>query len=52
MLPRKNIFPHVIEVNVQLGRVLGCNIYLVYDQAEWILIDVGASKTTSKRLLS
>lgn len=41
MLARKNIFPNVIEMNVQCGQVLGCNIYLVFDQSEWILIDIG-----------
>jgi hydroxyacylglutathione hydrolase len=41
MLKRKPIFPHIIEINHQLGRVLGCNVYLIFDQAEWILIDIG-----------
>ena len=31
MLERKPIFPNIIEVNHQLGHVLGCNVYLVYD---------------------
>lgn len=41
MLARKPICPHVIEINFQAGHLLGCNVYLVYDQAEWILIDIG-----------
>lgn len=41
MLQRKPVFPNVIELNHQLGHVLGCNVYLVYDQNEWILIDIG-----------
>lgn len=41
MLERKPIFPHVIEVNHQLGFVLGCNVYVVYDGDQWILIDIG-----------
>jgi hydroxyacylglutathione hydrolase len=41
MLERKNVFPHVIEMNHQAGAVLGCNVYLIYDQNEWILIDTG-----------
>ena len=41
MLQRKPIFPNVIEINHQLGHVLGCNVYLIYDQDEWILIDIG-----------
>jgi len=41
MLQRKPVFPHVIEMNHQAGQRLGCNVYLVYDGPEWILIDVG-----------
>ena len=45
MIPRKPIFPGVIELNFQAGEVLGCNLYLVYDQDEWVLIDVGYEET-------
>jgi glyoxylase-like metal-dependent hydrolase (beta-lactamase superfamily II) len=41
MLARKPIFPGVIEINHQAGQVLGCNVYLVYDADEWLLIDIG-----------
>jgi glyoxylase-like metal-dependent hydrolase (beta-lactamase superfamily II) len=41
MLPRKPVFPGVIEMNYQAGERIGCNVYLVYDAEEWILIDVG-----------
>jgi glyoxylase-like metal-dependent hydrolase (beta-lactamase superfamily II) len=41
MLERKPVFPNVIEINHQTGQILGCNVYLVYDQNEWILIDTG-----------
>lgn len=41
MLSRKPIFPNVIELNLQAGHLLGCNIYLIYDDAEWVLIDIG-----------
>ena len=41
MLERKPVFPHVIEMNYQAGEHLGCNVYLVYDESEWILIDIG-----------
>lgn len=41
MLQRKPIFPHVIEMNHQAGQRMGCNVYLVYDGHEWLLIDVG-----------
>ncbi|MAI35299.1 MAG: MBL fold metallo-hydrolase [Rubripirellula sp.] len=45
MLTRKPIFPGIIELNFQAGEVLGCNVYLVYDEDEWILIDVGYEET-------
>ncbi len=41
MLVRKPIFPNIIELNVQAGRLIGCNVYLVYDEDEWILVDIG-----------
>ena len=41
MLKRKPVFPNVIEINHQLGRVLGCNVYLVFDRDQWIMIDIG-----------
>ena len=41
MLQRKPIFPNVIEINHQAGQILGCNVYLVFDQSEWVLIDIG-----------
>ncbi|MEM9646496.1 MAG: MBL fold metallo-hydrolase [Planctomycetota bacterium] len=45
MLQRKPIFPGIIELNFQAGEVLGCNVYLVYDADEWLLIDVGYEET-------
>ena len=48
MLERKPIFPHVIEVNHQLGRAIGCNVYLIYDQEEWALIDIGYLDTVDE----
>ncbi|MEQ8791517.1 MAG: MBL fold metallo-hydrolase [Pirellulaceae bacterium] len=41
MLERKPIFPNVIEINFQAGHIIGCNVYLIYDREEWVLIDVG-----------
>ncbi|MDZ4820585.1 MAG: MBL fold metallo-hydrolase [Planctomycetota bacterium] len=41
MLQRKPIFPHVIEMNYQAGQCLGCNVYMIYDGSDWILIDIG-----------
>lgn len=41
MLERKPVFPNIIEVNHQLGYVLGCNVYIIYDGDEWVMIDIG-----------
>lgn len=48
MLQRKPVFPHVIEMNVQAGQRLGCNVYLVFDGPEWLLIDVGFDDTVDE----
>jgi glyoxylase-like metal-dependent hydrolase (beta-lactamase superfamily II) len=48
MLVRKPVFPNVIEVNHQLGQVLGCNVYIVYDDDKWIMIDVGYQDTVGE----
>lgn len=45
MLPRKYIFPHVIEMNYQAGRRLGVNVYLIDGGSEFILIDIGFEDT-------
>lgn len=45
MLTRKPIFPGIIELNFQAGEVLGCNVYLVYDADQWLLIDIGYEET-------
>jgi glyoxylase-like metal-dependent hydrolase (beta-lactamase superfamily II) len=41
MLERKPIFPNIIEVNHQLGTVLGCNVYVIFDGEQWVMIDIG-----------
>ncbi len=41
MIERKPIFPNIIELNHQLGHVIGCNVYLIYEGNEWVLIDIG-----------
>jgi glyoxylase-like metal-dependent hydrolase (beta-lactamase superfamily II) len=48
MLQRKPVFPHVIEINYQAGERLGCNVYLVFDGAEWLLIDIGYEETVDE----
>ena len=41
MFERKPLFPDLIELNYQAGSVFGCNVYLIYDEGEWVLIDIG-----------
>jgi hydroxyacylglutathione hydrolase len=48
MLTRKPVFPNVIEVNYQLGEIIGCNVYVVFDQDEWLLIDIGYEETVEE----
>jgi glyoxylase-like metal-dependent hydrolase (beta-lactamase superfamily II) len=48
MITRKPIFPNVIELNVQAGHLIGCNVYLVYDAEEWVLIDIGYEDTVDE----
>ncbi|MEW4529471.1 MBL fold metallo-hydrolase [Maioricimonas sp. JC845] len=45
MNSRTEVFPHVIEMNYQARRRLGCCVYLVHDQNEWMLIDIGYDDT-------
>ncbi|MCH1494572.1 MAG: MBL fold metallo-hydrolase [Rubripirellula sp.] len=45
MLTRKIIYPGLIELNFQAGEVLGCNVYLVFDADEWVLVDIGYEET-------
>jgi glyoxylase-like metal-dependent hydrolase (beta-lactamase superfamily II) len=48
MLPRRELFPNVIEMNFQARRRLGCCVYLVGDQREWLLVDIGYADTTDE----
>jgi hydroxyacylglutathione hydrolase len=41
MLPRTPLFPNVIELNHQARRRISCSVYLIYDDADWALIDIG-----------
>lgn len=45
MLARKYLFPGVIELNLQAGRPLGVNIYLIDGGTEFALIDIGQEDT-------
>ena len=48
MLSRRPVFPGVIEMNHQAGWRIGCNVYLVYDDRDWILIDVGYEESVGE----
>ena len=48
MIERKPVFPNVIEINYQAGELIGCNVYLVYDRDEWLLIDIGYEETVNE----
>jgi len=41
MLERAPLFPHVIELNHQARRHITCSAYLIYDDQEWTLFDIG-----------
>ncbi len=44
MIRRKYIFPHVIEINHQLGQLIGVNVYLIDGGSEYLLLDIGFEK--------
>ena len=45
MMSRNYLFPRVVELNHQVGRRIGVNVYLVDGGTEWILIDIGFEET-------
>lgn len=48
MLDRRPVFPGVIEMNYQAGWRIGCNVYLVYDDRDWILVDIGYEESVDE----
>ncbi len=48
MLERRTLFPNVIEINHQAGHIIGCNVYLIFDRDEWILIYIGYEETVDE----
>src|SRR5215467_12575320 len=48
MMPRRYLFPHVIEMNYQAGRRLGVNVYLIDGGSEFLLIDIGFEDTVEE----
>ena len=45
MLARRELFPHVIELNFQARRRFGCCVYLLFSESEWALVDIGYDDT-------
>ena len=48
MLERRPVFPGVIEMNLQAGWRIGCNVYLVYDDRDWVLVDIGYEESVDE----
>ena len=48
MISRRELFPHVLEMNYQARRRLGCCVYLIFDKTEWALIDIGFEDTVDE----
>ncbi|QDU79043.1 putative polyketide biosynthesis zinc-dependent hydrolase BaeB [Polystyrenella longa] len=48
MIERLELFPNVIEMNYQGRRRLGCCVYLVFHESDWMLIDIGYEDTTDE----
>ncbi|NDC64046.1 MAG: MBL fold metallo-hydrolase [Planctomycetia bacterium] len=48
MLERRPVFPGLIEMNHQAGWRIGCNVYLVHDDRDWGLIDIGYSESVDE----
>jgi len=48
MIERRVLFPNVLEINHQAGHIIGCNVYVIFDQDEWILIDIGYEETVDE----
>ena len=48
MIPRKPLFPNILELNHQAGEILGCNVYIVFDGADWLMVDIGYEDTVDE----
>ena len=48
MLARRPVFPGVIEINHQAGWRIGCNVYLVYDDRDWLLVVIGYEESVDE----
>lgn len=48
MIDRKTVFPNVLEINHQAGQAIGCNVYLIFDGPNWVMIDIGYEDTVDE----
>lgn len=48
MLARRELFPHVIELNFQARRRFGCCVYLLFSDSDWALVDIGYEDTVQE----
>ncbi|MGV2341710.1 MAG UNVERIFIED_CONTAM: MBL fold metallo-hydrolase [Planctomycetaceae bacterium] len=48
MQERRELFPNVLELNFQARRRMGCCVYLVYGQSDWMLLDIGYEDTVEE----
>ncbi len=45
---RKYLLPHIIELNLQAGKPLGVNIYIIDGGTEYLLVDIGLDDTLNE----
>ena len=48
MMARRELFPNVLEMNMQARQRLGCCVYLVFEGTDWMLIDIGFEDTVDQ----
>jgi len=48
MAERTELFPNVIELNLQARQRIGCSVYLIYSGSEWTLIDIGYEESVDE----
>ena len=48
MMTRRELFPGVLEMNVQARQRLGCCVYLIHEGNDWLLIDIGFEDTVDQ----
>ena len=48
MAQRIELFPNVIELNLQARQRISCSVYLIHSGSEWALIDIGYEETVDE----